>query len=61
MIGKSRYDPEGLSEILQFLSVDHHFGNIARGVIDTRDVVFYLSLTVVGLLLTTRAVGSARK
>jgi ABC-2 type transport system permease protein len=53
--------PEGISETLQFLSVDHHFGNIARGVIDTRDVVFYLSLTAVGLLLTTRAVGSARK
>ena len=53
--------PESLSELLQFFSVDYHFSNIARGVLDTRDVFFYLSLTAVGLLLTTRAVASVRK
>ena len=53
--------PESLGEALQFLSVDYHFANIARGVLDTRDLVFYLSLTAVGLLLTTRTLASARR
>ena len=53
--------PESLGQALEYLSVDYHFDNIARGVIDTRDVVFYLSLTLVGLVLTTRTLSSARK
>lgn len=52
--------PETLGQVLEYLSVDYHFDNIARGVIDTRDLVFYLSLTAVGLLLTTRTLSSAR-
>ena len=46
--------------MLQYLSVDYHFDNIARGVIDSRDLVFYASLTLLGLVLTTRAVSAAR-
>jgi ABC-2 type transport system permease protein len=52
--------PESLGQLLEFLSVDYHFDNIARGVIDTRDLVFYLSLTALGLTLTTRALSAAR-
>jgi ABC-2 type transport system permease protein len=53
--------PAGISDILSFLSVDTHFANIARGVIDTRDILFYLSLTVAGLILTQRALMAARR
>lgn len=53
--------PEQLSRVLQYLSVDYHFDNIARGVIDTRDVLFYLSLTAAGLLLTTRSLSLTRQ
>jgi len=53
--------PSSLGEILQFLSVDYHFENIARGVFDSRDVLFYLSLTAVGLMLTTRSLAAARQ
>lgn len=53
--------PESLGQVLEFLSVDYHFDNVARGVIDTRDLVFYVSLTAAGLLLTTRALSSARR
>jgi ABC-2 type transport system permease protein len=35
--------PGRLSTVFEYLSVDYHFRNIARGVIDLRDVVFYLS------------------
>lgn len=44
--------PEQLGAIFQYLSVDYHFRNIARGVIDTRDVLFYLGMMVIGLFLT---------
>lgn len=53
--------PERLGQAVEYLSVDYHFDNIARGVIDTRDLVFYVSLTAVGLLLTTRTLSSARQ
>jgi ABC-2 type transport system permease protein len=52
--------PDALGQVLEFLSVDYHFENIARGVIDTRDLVFYLTLTALGLGLTTQALGAAR-
>ena len=53
--------PEGLGRLFEYLSVDYHFDNIARGVIDTRDVLFYLSLTFGGLVLTTRSLSVARQ
>ena len=45
--------PPAFGGVFEFLSVDYHFGNIARGVIDTRDILFYLSLTAIALMLTT--------
>lgn len=53
--------PVSLAGILQFLSVDYHFENIARGVFDSRDVLFYLSLTAIGLMLTIRSLAAARQ
>jgi ABC-2 type transport system permease protein len=53
--------PERLATLLQYLSVDFHFDNIARGVIDTRDVLFYLSLTAASLLFTTRTLATVRQ
>ncbi len=44
--------PEQLGAIFQYLSVDYHFRNIARGVIDTRDIIFYFGLMIVALFLT---------
>jgi ABC-2 type transport system permease protein len=42
--------PQGAATILEYLSVDFHFHNIARGVIDLRDIVFYI--TFIGGLIT---------
>ncbi len=53
--------PNAFGQALQYLSVDFHFENIARGVIDTRDVFYYLTLTAVGLLLTTRSLAGVRQ
>lgn len=46
---------EGARDAFAFLSFKAHFSNIARGVIDTRDVVFYLSVIVVALVLAVQS------
>ena len=43
--------PPPLVPLLQYLSIDYHYENIGRGVIDSRDVVYYLSLIVFMLSL----------
>ncbi len=53
--------PSSIAPFFEYLSVDYHFNNIARGVIDTRDVVYYLSVIATGLLLSSRALSSARQ
>jgi len=52
--------PEKLQPIVSFLSTDTHFENVSRGVIDSRDVVYYLSLIVVSLLLATTSLESRK-
>ncbi len=46
--------------LLKHLSLPDHFSTMVRGVIDTSDIVFFLSVTVVALFLTQRSVESAR-
>jgi ABC-2 type transport system permease protein len=52
--------PASIAGILEYLSVDFHFNNILRGVLDTRDVIYYLSLTIFALTLASRSL-TARK
>jgi ABC-2 type transport system permease protein len=47
------YVPEGLASTIEFLGIDYHFGNIARGVIDSRDVIYFLSLLTFSLYCAT--------
>lgn len=44
--------PSFLASTLEYLSVDYHFGNIARGVIDTRGLLYYGSFISIFLLLS---------
>lgn len=39
------------SNFILFISGDYHFANIARGVIDLRDIVYFLSITTIFLYL----------
>ena len=36
--------PESLLPLVQYLSFEYHFNNLARGVIDSRSVIYYLSV-----------------
>ena len=47
--------PVKLASILEYLSAEYHFNNISRGVLDTRDLVYYASLIVLGLYFSARA------
>jgi ABC-2 type transport system permease protein len=46
--------------LLKYLSLPEHFSTMTRGVIDTSDIVFFLSVILVALFLTQRSVESAR-
>jgi ABC-2 type transport system permease protein len=48
------------AEILKYLSILQHYDSFSQGVIDTSSIVFYLSLTALGLFLTLRALDSMR-
>lgn len=45
--------PEGLTTTFEFLGVDYHFSNIARGVIDSRNLIYFFSMSGFSLLLAT--------
>jgi len=47
--------PPSLGPIVEFVSVSSHLDSLARGVVDSRNVVYYLSLTAAGLMLAVRA------
>lgn len=47
-------------KVVSYLSVLQHFDTFSRGVIDLKDIVFYLSVIFVGLFLTARSMESLR-
>ena len=48
------------NRLANYISVTGHFDNFAMGILDSRDVIFYLSLTFFGLFLTYQVVASLR-
>jgi len=52
--------PPFLVPFLQYLSIDYHFENISRGVIDSRDVIYYLSVIVFMLSLAKLSLESRK-
>jgi len=46
--------------VLSHLSITDHFDDFARGVIDTKHLIYYLSFIAFGLFLTAKAVDSER-
>ena len=46
--------------VLNYLSITDHLDDFARGIIDTKHVVYYLSFITFGLFLTAKSVDSER-
>ena len=46
--------PSSLTGLVQFLSVDYHLSNISRGVIDSRNLIYFSSVVGFFLFMTVR-------
>ena len=53
-----RARPRGQGDV-NYLSIVTHFENFSKGVLDSKDVVFYLSMIFFGLFITSRSDGIA--
>ncbi len=49
--------PDFMTNVVEYLGIDYHYSSIARGVIDTRDVVYFLSVLGFSLYLTVVSLG----
>lgn len=45
--------PSSVAGLFQYLGTDFHYRNLLRGVIDSRDVLYYVSLTLFACVLTS--------
>jgi gliding motility-associated transport system permease protein len=48
------------AQVLSYISVVTHFDSFAKGVIDSKDAVFYVTVIIVGLFFTVRSMESLR-
>ena len=50
------FTPAALTGILQYISVEYHLSNISRGVVDSRNIIYFISMIWMFLSLTIRIV-----
>jgi ABC-2 type transport system permease protein len=56
----SSFETSVTARVISYLSVLQHFDSFSKGVLDVKDIVFYLSVIFVGLFLTARSLESLR-
>lgn len=54
------YETTAWARVLSYLSVITHFESFARGVLDSKDAIFYVSAIFIGLFFTARSLESLR-
>jgi len=54
------YETASWAHVLSYLSVITHFESFARGVLDSKDAVFFLTVIFIGLFFTARSLESLR-
>jgi len=47
-------------EVLNYLSITEHFDDFAKGIIDTKNAIYYMTFILIGLFLTAKSVDSER-
>ena len=52
--------PSGLSAVLSFISAKSHFTSISRGIIDSRDFIYFISLTALFFTATVKVQQNAK-
>jgi ABC-2 type transport system permease protein len=56
----SGYETASWAKVLAYMSVITHFESFAKGVLDMKDAIFYLTVIFVGLFFTSRSMESLR-
>ena len=46
--------PDGIVKLFSFISASVHFGSISKGILDTRDLLYFISLTALFFVCTVR-------
>jgi ABC-2 type transport system permease protein len=54
------FDSSGAAQVVNYLSIVTHFESFAKGVLDSKAVIFYLSMIFFGLFITSRSLESLR-
>jgi ABC-2 type transport system permease protein len=54
------FESSAVSSVVSYLSIITHFENFGRGVLSTKDVIFYLSMIFFALFITARSMESIR-
>jgi ABC-2 type transport system permease protein len=49
-----------MGAVTRYLSITEHFDDFSKGIIDTKHIIYYLSLITIGLFLTAKSVDSER-
>jgi ABC-2 type transport system permease protein len=61
IVNWAAYSATGVwKEVLNYLSLFQHFDNLTQGILDTTDIVYYLSFAFFGLFLTHSVIQSRR-
>ncbi len=58
--GVANVFPDVIGQFVQYLSVNYHFDGISRGVLDSRNILYYVSLIVLFLYLTKTVLTNER-
>ncbi len=54
------YETATWARVLSYLSIITHFESFGRGVFDSKDAIFYLTVIFLGLFFTARSMESLR-
>jgi ABC-2 type transport system permease protein len=52
--------PENIGELLAYISLMHNFNDFTMGIIDTRAIIYYLSIIALFLFFTIRSIETGR-
>ncbi|MDY6968711.1 MAG: ABC transporter permease subunit [Spirochaetota bacterium] len=52
--------PASILGFVEYLGADFHFRNISRGIIDSRDLIYFLSVMIIGILVTIQILEERR-
>ena len=56
----TEFDSGAVSKVVSYLAVTSHFDSFSKGVLDSKDIIYYVSVIFIGLFLTARSMESLR-